>query len=238
LQKKFRTEISNSFITGKPLVESVSNNDLLLLNDTSLASPGLKSVTKRAFLNDLPRTPAGVILPYGGETAPIGWLICDGREIERDLWAELFTAIGFNFKGSTQVTPGYFGLPDLRGRMPMGADNMGGTNANVVQTNSADVIGASDGSAEKLINIAQIPEHKHDLQDADNNQFYAYQDRLDPTTDTNVETGIAGPGQAGIAQRLNNSGGIVGNSPSVPQSTFNVMPPTVTLNYIIYGGRE
>ena len=238
LQKKFRTEISNSFITGKPLVESVGNNDLLLLNDTSLASPGLKSVTKRAFLNDLPRTPAGVILPYGGGTAPIGWLICDGREIERDLWNELFTAIGFNFKGSTQVTPGYFGLPDLRGRMPMGADNMGGTNANVVQTNSADVIGASDGAAEKLINIAQIPEHKHDLQDADNNQFYVYQDRLDPTTDTNVETGISGPGQAGIAQRLNNSGGIVGNSDSVPQSTFNVMPPTVTLNYIIYGGRE
>ena len=99
LQKKFRTEISNSFITGKPLVESVGNNDLLLLNDTSLASPGLKSVTKRAFLNDLPRTPAGVILPYGGGTAPIGWLICDGREIERDLWNELFTAIGFNFKG-------------------------------------------------------------------------------------------------------------------------------------------
>jgi microcystin-dependent protein len=120
----------------------------------------------------------------------------------------------------------------------MGADNMGGTSANVVQSNSADVVGAKDGSEEKLINISQIPEHKHDLQDADNNQFYAYQDRLDPTTDTNVETGVDGPGASGIAQRLNNTGGMVGRSDEIPQSTFNVMPPTVTLNYIIYGGRE
>ena len=238
LQKKFRTEISNSFIVAKPLEDAVDGDDLILFNDASLASPGLKSATKRTFLSDLPRTPAGVILPFGGNQAPLGWLICDGREIERDLWAELFTAIGFNFKGSTQVTPGYFAIPDLRGRLPMGADNMGGTSANVVQSNSADVVGAKDGSEEKLINISQIPEHKHDLQDADNNQFYAYQDRLDPTTDTNVETEVDGPGASGIAQRLNNTGGMVGRSDEIPQSTFNVMPPTVTLNYIIYGGRE
>jgi microcystin-dependent protein len=237
LQKKFRTEISNSFIAGKPEESDVANNDLILFNDVAGASPGLKSATKQNFLKSIPRTPAGVILPYGGSSAPQGWLICDGRELERDLWEELFSAIGFNFKPSSQVTPGFFAIPDLRGRMPLGADNMGGTSANTVQAASADVIGATDGAEEKLININQIPDHVHDLQDADNNQYYVYQDRQDPTTDTNVEQ-VQGPDAADTAQRLRNSGNIQGRNDSFVQDGFSVMPPTLTLNYIIYGGRE
>jgi len=237
LQKKFRTEISNSFIAGKPEESDVANNDLILFNDVAGASPGLKSATKQNFLKSIPRTPAGVILPYGGSSAPQGWLICDGRELERDLWEELFSAIGFNFKPSSQVTPGFFAIPDLRGRMPLGADNMGGTSANTVQAASADVIGATDGAEEKLISINQIPDHVHDLQDADNNQYYVYQDRQDPTTDTNVEQ-VQGPDAADTAQRLRNSGNIQGRNDSFVQDGFSVMPPTLTLNYIIYGGRE
>lgn len=236
LQKKFRTEISNNFIATKRQETDVANNDLLLFNDVFGSSPGLKSVTKEDLLKTIPRTPAGVILPYGGGVEPSGWLFCDGREIEIDSWRPLFTVIGYKFKPQSQVRQGYFALPDMRGRLPLGADNLGGTSANVVTANSADVVGAKDGAESKLININQIPDHEHDLQDDDNNQFYVYQDRQDPTGDQDVEQ-VQGPDATNTSQRLDNSGGIKDRN-NAAQVPFNVMPPTVTMNYIIFSGRE
>lgn len=238
LQKKFITSISNNFIAGKPLEDEVANNDLLLFNDIEGATPGLKSVTKSDLLKTIPRQPAGIILPYAGDAAPADWLLCDGREIEIDSWRPLFNVIGFKFKPQSQVQQGFFALPDMRGRMPLGADDMGTSagSANVVTAASADVVGSKDGAESKLIGITQIPDHEHDLQDDDNNQFYVYQDRLDPTTDQDVEQ-TQGPDAAGTAQRLDNSGGIAGRN-NTPQTEFNVMPPTITLNYIIFSGRE
>jgi len=236
LQKKFRTEISNQFIAGKPQETDVANNDLLIFNDVFGASPGLKSVSKYDLLKTIPRTPAGVILPFGGSIEPSGWLFCDGREIEIDSWRELFQIIGYKFKPQSQVTQNYFALPDLRGRLPLGADNLGGTSAGVVTANSADVVGAKDGAETKLIDIGQIPDHEHDLQDDDNNQFYVYQDRQDPSGDPDVEQ-VQGPDAANTSQRLDTSGGIADRN-NAAQIPFNVMPPTVTLNYIIFSGRE
>jgi len=235
LQKKFRTEISNSFVAEKPRETSVANNDLILFNDVEGSSPGLKSASKEDFLKSIPRNPAGIILPYGGNTSPIGWLLCNGQEVEKENYLELFTAIGYRFKPESQVTPGFFAVPDMRGRLPLGADNIGGTSADVVTAGSADIIGALDGSETKDIDVSNLPEHFHDLRDSNNNQFYAIQDRQDPTTDTNV-TAIDGPTATNGGQKLPNSGGVI-SSTGIGQP-FNIMPPTVTLNYIIYAGRE
>jgi len=67
--------------------------------------------------------PAGVILPYGGSTAPNGWLLCDGSAVSRDAYADAYAAIGVTYgvgNGSTT-----FNLPDMRGVFARGA----GTNA-------------------------------------------------------------------------------------------------------------
>lgn len=61
--------------------------------------------------------PAGAILPYGGSTAPTGFLLCDGSSVLRATYAALFTAIGTTF-GSVDGT--HFTLPDLRGRFALG----------------------------------------------------------------------------------------------------------------------
>lgn len=235
LQKKFRTEISNSFIAGKVRETSVANNDLILFNDVEGSSPGLKSASKEDFLKTIPRNPAGIILPYGGDAAPSGWLLCNGQEIEKENYLELFSVIGYKFKPESQVIPGFFAVPDMRGRLPLGADNIGGTGADIVVAGSADIIGAFDGSETKNIDVSNLPEHVHDLRDSDNNQFYVTQDRQDPTTDTNVSS-IDGPTATNGGQKLPNSGGVV-SSAGLGQP-FNIMPPTVTVNYIIYAGRE
>jgi microcystin-dependent protein len=240
LIKKFRTEISNQFINSKPAISDVSASDLILVDDRTSAAQGLKYSTKADFLKTIPRLPAGVILPFGGNNIPTGWLLCDGTLIDYNIWPELFASISYNFRASSSIPvefKTFFALPDFRGRMPLGADNMGGTPANVVQANSADVLGVSDGNEQITLSVNQLPDHVHDLQDASQNQYYVYQDRQDPTSDTNVEQ-VSGPGEPGSAQRLLNSGGVESENNQPLGQPINIMPPTVTTNYIIYSGRE
>ena len=63
--------------------------------------------------------PAGVIVPYGGASAPAGWLLCDGSAISRTTYAALFAAIGTAFGTGDGSTT--FNLPDMREVVPVGA---------------------------------------------------------------------------------------------------------------------
>ena len=89
--------------------------------------------------------PTGVLNPYAGATAPAGWLLCFGQAISRTVYSTLFTAIGTTYgvgDGSTT-----FLLPDMRGRVAAGQDDMGGTSADRLTTAGSaidgDVLGAS-----------------------------------------------------------------------------------------------
>ena len=65
------------------------------------------------------------IIPYGGPTAPAGWLLCDGSEVQTSEYSELFDVIKYTYGDSaTLLGLGTFRLPDLRGRFPLGVDNM------------------------------------------------------------------------------------------------------------------
>lgn len=62
----------------------------------------------------------GDIIPHFGTTAPPGTLVCDGSEVSREAYHELFEEIGSLVgQGDGSTT---FNLPDLRGRWMMGAD--------------------------------------------------------------------------------------------------------------------
>jgi microcystin-dependent protein len=66
--------------------------------------------------------PVGLIAAYGGTTAPLGWLLCDGASYSQGQYPELFQAIGTNFGGNATN----FNVPDLRGRFPRGVDGIAG----------------------------------------------------------------------------------------------------------------
>ncbi len=103
--------------------------------------------------------PTGAILPYGGASAPFGWLLCDGSAINRFIYATLFATIGTAFgigNGSTT-----FNLPDLRGRFPLGKDDMNGTSANRVTAAAADTLGGGGGVEAVALTVAQLPAHNH-----------------------------------------------------------------------------
>ena len=60
----------------------------------------------------------GFCLPYYGETAPPGTLACDGSEISREAYKELFAVLGTKAGAGDGSTT--FNLPDLRGMFVRG----------------------------------------------------------------------------------------------------------------------
>ncbi|RKR25994.1 microcystin-dependent protein [Acidovorax sp. 93] len=59
----------------------------------------------------------GEIRMFGGTFAPAGWAFCNGQLIAISQNSALFALLGTTYGGNGQTT---FGLPDLRGRVPMG----------------------------------------------------------------------------------------------------------------------
>ena len=75
--------------------------------------------------------PAGMLFPFAGASAPTGYLLCHGQAVSRTTYADLFTAIGTTY--GTGDGSSTFNLPDLRGRVIAGQDDMGGSSANSYQ---------------------------------------------------------------------------------------------------------
>jgi len=65
--------------------------------------------------------PVGSVTMYAASTAPSGWLECDGSNVNRATFPNLFNAIGITFGSGDGSTT--FGLPDLRGEFVRGWDN-------------------------------------------------------------------------------------------------------------------
>ena len=228
--KTFTTAISNQIVAGKTQVATSFGDDELLLNRTS-GDTGLKKISVQSLLNAVPITPVGLISPFAGAAAPSGWLLCDGQEVSRAAYTQLYNVIGTTFKANP--AEGYFAVPDLRGRFLLGADNMGGSAANVVTDIAADVIGAKSGSETVTIQIENLPEHKHDLRGDSGDQYYVIRD-VSGTPNDNEAIIYDAPAATGAGQALPDSGGIL--TTETLGTAMNVMNPFMTLTYIIYAG--
>lgn len=107
--------------------------------------------------------PIGVVVDFCGSTAPSGWMLCYGQAISRASYPSCFSTIGTTFGSGDGSTT--FNLPDLRGRILAGKDNMGGALANRLGTFSGFPVGAaigySGGNEVHVLTEAQIPSHRH-----------------------------------------------------------------------------
>jgi microcystin-dependent protein len=86
----------------------------------------------------------GEIIPFAGSTAPAGALLCYGQAISRTDYVGLFTAIGTTYGVGNGTTT--FNLPDLRGRVAAGKDDMGGSSAARLDDMSSTTLGATGGN--------------------------------------------------------------------------------------------
>lgn len=249
--KTFTTSISNTFISNKTAVTSSQIDDEVLINRTS-GSTGLYRISRSALFNAIPTNPPGIIVPYGGTSAPPGWFLCDGAEYSQVTYSALFDVIGFNFKDPLLITDSgvtLFGVPDMRGRFPLGMDDMGTAAgaANRVTSAAADSVGAGSGTEDKDITLANLPEHEHDLRAPNGDQFYAIADIAISGVSDPAAISYDAPTGTSAGSAVGTSGGILDGGQTGNNdyrdvggedlgSALNVMNPYQTVNYIIYHG--
>ena len=113
--------------------------------------------------------PVGVVVPFAGSTSPAGWQLCYGQAISRTTYAGLFATIGTTYGSGDGSTT--FNVPDLRGRVVAGEDDMGGTAASRLTAGGSGItgttLGASGGTETHTLTTAQLASHNH-TQDSHN----------------------------------------------------------------------
>lgn len=103
--------------------------------------------------------PLGVVVDFWGSTIPNDFMLCAGQEVSRTEYAALFAIIGTNAGAGNGTTT--FNLPDYRGRVGAGLDNMGGAAANRLTGMPAATFGGVGGASTVTLTMGQIPGHTH-----------------------------------------------------------------------------
>jgi microcystin-dependent protein len=179
-------------------------------------------------------------LDYWGTTAPNSSFVFPfGQAISRTTYSALFALMGTTFgvgDGSTT-----FNLPDRRGRVSAGKDDMGGSSANRLTAAddglNGDTLGAAGGGETQVLVTANLP---------------AYTPTGSLSGITSTATGIPsgqslssapvtggsrnvsdwGAGTATIGQ-ITSTGTFVGVAQGGTSTAFGIVQPTIICNYII-----
>jgi microcystin-dependent protein len=175
--------------------------------------------------------PVGVVEAFAGTNAPNGWLICDGSQVSRSLFPELFSVIGTTYGSGDGFAT--FTLPDLRGRTIAGRDGV--NNMNNGPTNrltsthfgaSGTALGNAGGLESNTLLTAQIPAHAHDVRSnifGVENSVPVGDGRAQPATTSGWTWSVAGNAGANHLYTKNTGSG----------NAHNNTQPTIILNYII-----
>ena len=165
-----------------------------------------------------PMGPVGVMTPFVGVTAPSGWLLCAGQTLTTSAYPDLANVISGGSPGST------FTVPDLRGRVIAGIDNMGGYAASRLTSAGSGLNGASRGSAGGSetcsLQTSQMPKHNHNLQT-----------RVGGSSNPNHPAAAVGGFYGWSSTEYTGGSSTYGWG----DAHLNVQP-TIVYNYIIYAG--
>jgi microcystin-dependent protein len=115
----------------------------------------------RAPLSALNRlVPAGVIAGWAGVSEPQGWIYCDGRSLLRSAEPALFAAIGTTYGAPSATT---FAVPDYRGRVMVGRDNMTAAAGRLGAVIAGGQLGAFAGQEWFSMSVSQLAQHGHPM---------------------------------------------------------------------------
>lgn len=119
------------------------------MNDTMMIRNPETSEWESVYLPPTGDTfPVGSVSAYAGENIPTNWLRCDGQEVSRTEYAELFKAIGTTYGAGDSSTT--FNLPDLN------------TENRTIVGSSGDgefSLGNTGGEKEHTLTLTETPEH-------------------------------------------------------------------------------
>lgn len=173
--------------------------------------------------------PSGLVAPYAGTVAPTGWLFCFGQSVLRADYPSLFSAIGTTYG---TVDGSHFTMPDIRGRVIAGQDDMGGVSANRITGAyggiNGDTLGDTGGAEAVTLTIAEMPLHGHPFRlSVDSTTTPAQKTTggflIDTLSQAN-QVAYTGTPSAATGEQIGGTGG------SDPHANIQ---PTIILNYMI-----
>lgn len=218
--------------TATGVVELATDAEAITGTDTARA---VTPASLAAVVATISGVPVGSVTAYVGATEPTGWLFLFGGTIgnassggsaranadTEDLFVLLWDSMAdaqaavstgrgasaaADYAANKTIT-----LPDLRGRVIAGQDDMGGTSANrltgVTGSVNGDTLGGAGGTETHTLVIAEMPAHTHTY-----------------TAVTGAGTGVAGIDNSTTTSNTSSTGG---------DGAHNNVQPTIILNYII-----
>lgn len=163
------------------------------------------------------------IMLFGGNFEPYGWAYCDGRILSIAQYSALFSLVGTTYGGDGQVT---FALPDLRGRVPVGAGQQPGR--------SDYFLGEVAGQESVTLIQSQLPAHTHpSTTNASVGVSNAAANSDDPDGTLMTTTSSAFYATGAAAGRLGGTQATITVGISGNNAPFSTMEPYLALNYII-----
>lgn len=176
----------------------------------------------------------GTIKIDAGTSVPDGWLHCYGQAVSRTTYSAIFARLSTTYgEGDGSTT---FNLPDLRGRVVAGQDDMGGTSANRLTNQSGglngDTLGATGGAETHTLTAAEsgLQSHSHSAGTLSGSVTNVGMTATGGALTHHV-TDAAGD-EAATAASVTISGSTSTESDSA-SSAHNIVQPTIILNYII-----
>lgn len=184
-----------------------NNNTEPALNDTNInrLQQLIKQDIQGAVSGDT--LPIGAIMPFGSDTIPGNWLLCDGQAVSRTEYQDLFNNIGTAFGNGDGFTT--FNLPDFRKRVPVGKDE---------NDTDFDTLGNTGGEKTHTLTVNEMPAHNHEVQSSTQNPRVVAGGEGGESA--NVSTGGGGY----QLNTLKNTGG---------GQAHNILQPYIVQNYII-----
>lgn len=166
--------------------------------------------------------PTGTVLFYSSTVPPTGWLMAYGQAISRTTYSDLFGIVKTTFGSGDGSTT--FNVPDCRGHVIAGWDNMGGASGNNLTTTiDGDVFYNSGGEETHTMTVAEMPQHDHPF-----------------TYRGNETSGLGGTGDGALMRSgttnlhtVDVDVDTVGTGNNGSGNAFNVTQPTIILNCIV-----
>lgn len=156
------TNYYNKTEIDKKLENKVNTSDLESKQDTLVSGKNIKTINNNSLIgsgnidiSDSPTgdtLPIGSMMPYGKAEAPANWLVCDGSEVSRTTYAELFAVIGTSYGAGDGSTT--FNLPNKKGKVSVGLDT---------SDTDFNTIGKTGGEKTHTLTIEEIPKHRHNI---------------------------------------------------------------------------
>jgi microcystin-dependent protein len=230
--------------------------DTVEVTTTGASVTGTLAVSGAFTVGGAPLLPIGLgPLPWSGLTAPTKWLLCYGQTLLRADYPDLWTFISAEITGgNTLFTNGNgsttFTMPDMRGRVPAGKDNMGGSAASRLtgstMTPDGETLGAvnaASGGQVVTLALAHLPTGITSVNAAQAITVTTAQKVVNgPNPGSAVGGGTqvtaSDTGSGGALSLLNSTGS---NSISVTSNNTGAgahsnVQPTIVTNYIIFAG--